>query len=236
MTITLAPINVQTAGKRSLKKSTPSPFAGEHMLRFRPTLPASLLVAAALMLPAVVQAQPLRSTGLASIGGVDPNYTVSVNGGAFGSAFVLVLSHGGGMPGFKQWIAPTASGSLPGGIADNNATRFSYSFSTTFSGITGFSFECARDDSFTSVVINSVGVSSGCDPYSFLTTRTISGLSSGTNTVVFNTGGNGITDGLIVNITAVQTSTVPEPASIALLGAGLLAVGGVAARGKLTLG
>jgi hypothetical protein len=191
---------------------------------------ARLLVAACALLPAVAGAQGPRSTGLGAIGSVDPNYQVSVNGSAFGNAFVL--DRAGSIPGTAVWIGASASGSLAGGAADNNLTRFSYSFRTTFTGgtATGFSYQCALDDVFTSIVLNSVTLSAGCDQYNVGATRTITGLVPGLNTLTFNMGGNGITDGLLVNITALQTSTVPEPATVALMGAGLLALGVVARR------
>lgn len=185
----------------------------------------------ALAVPAVVAAQGPRSTGLAAIGSIDPNYQISVNGGAYTDAFVL--NRTGGSAGLYQWIGASASGSLPNGVADGNLTRFSYSFRTSFLGglVTGFSYQCALDDVFTSIRLNSVTVASGCDQYSFGATRTITGVVAGSNTLEFNVGGNGVTDGLLVNITATQLqTTVPEPTTVALMGVGLLVVGGVAAR------
>lgn len=189
----------------------------------------------ALAVPAVVAAQGPRSTGLAAIGSIDPNYQVSVNGGAFGNAFVL--NRGGGVAGMYQWIGASVSGSLPNGQPDGNLTRFSYSYRTTFLGgaVTGFSYQCALDDVFTSITLNSVAVASGCDQYTFGTTRTISGIAAGSNTLDFTMAGNGTTDGFLVNITATQIrTTVPEPATVAFMGAGLLALGGVVARRRRT--
>ena len=189
---------------------------------------AGLSAVAVTSFAAIAGAQGPVSTGGASAGSTDPNYQVSVNGGTFASAFVR--SDGanfGGVP----LIAPTASGSLPGGSPDGNLTRFSYSFRTTFMGATGFSFQCGVDDTFLSVLLNGAPVSGACAQYGLGSTVAVSGLAAGSNTLVFNTTGNGTTDGLAVRIVSVTpSSTVPEPGTWALLGTGLLALGGVTAR------
>lgn len=182
--------------------------------------------------PAGVGAQPLRSTGLGNIGTSDPNWTFRVNAGDYGNAFVL--NRGGNVPGSYQWIYGTDTGSQKiGGFSDQNGTRFSYWASTTFSGITSFSYRCAVDDQFTnfgSVQINGSPVAgAGCDAYNLSNVFTVSNLSSGTNTLEFKWGGNGITDGVIIDITS-TTQVVPEPATLGLMGVGLAGLLGVARR------
>ena len=182
--------------------------------------------------PAGVGAQPLKSTGLGNIGTIDPNWTFSFgNAGAYGNAFVL--NRVGNVPASYQWIYGTDTGSTDGGFGDQNGTRFSYWASTTFSGITSFSYRCAVDDKFAgfgSVRINGKTVDgAGCDAYNLSNVFTVNTLESGTNTLEFNWGGNGITDGVIIDITS-TTQVVPEPATLGLMGVGLAGLLGVARR------
>ena len=182
--------------------------------------------------PAGVGAQPLKSTGLGNIGTIDPNWTFRFGDtGSYGNAFVL--NRVWNMPGSYQWIYGTDSGSRQGGAADQQLTRFSYWVSTTFSGITGFSYRCAIDDQFAgfgSVRINGdIVAGAGCDAYSLSNVFTVSNLSSGTNTLEFNWGGNGITDGVIIDIKS-TTQVVPEPATLGLMAVGLAGLLGVARR------
>ena len=190
-----------------------------------------MTIAALAAVPAGVGAQPLKSTGLGNIGSIDPSWTFRFgDAGAYGNAFVL--SRTGNVPGSYQWIYGTQSGSTTGGAADNNLTRFSYWVSTTFSGITSFSYRCAVDDQFAnfgSLKINgSTVVGAGCDAYTLNNVFTVSNLSSGTNTLEFNWGGNGITDGVIIDIQSSQV--VPEPGTWGLMAMGLVGLLGVARR------
>ncbi len=181
-------------------------------------------------MPAGVSAQPLKSTGVGTVGSIDPNWTFRFGTESFGDAFVL--NRAGGMSGSYNWIYGTATGSTSGGKADGNKTRFSYSARSTFSGISSFSYKCAIDDQFAtvgSVQINGAVVAgAGCDQYEMSTMFTVSNLAPGPNTVEFNWTGNGITDGVVIHVTS-QTQ-VPEPATLAMVATGLVGMMGVARR------
>ena len=197
-------------------------------LTVRRTLATVLLLA-----PAVVSAQGPMSTGTTPVGTIDPFWDISVNGGPFYNAFVLDR---GGTTATAKWIGASLSGSLPGGQPDGNFSRFLYSFQTMFVGTSGMSvtYRCARDDTFFNVMLNGATVvGATCPGYDLSTSFTIgSGFIDGLNTLQFNTGGNGITDGLIVDITAVTNPTpVPEPTSIVLFASGLIAIA-FAGRGR----
>ncbi len=184
-------------------------------------------------MPAGVSAQPLKSTGVGTVGSIDPNWTFRFGTGSYGDAFVL--NRAGGMSGSYNWIYGTTTGSTSGGQADANKTRFSYSTRSTFSGISSFSYKCAIDDqfaSFGSVQINGAVVAgAGCDQYNMSNVFTVSNLAPGLNTVEFNWTGNGITDGAMIHVTSQTSQTqVPEPATLAMVATGLVGMMGVARR------
>jgi hypothetical protein len=199
----------------------------EGIMTFPHVALRSTLAAALILAPAVGVAQGPMSTGTTAIGTNDPFWDISVNGGAFYDA--IVLNRGGGTPPSK-WIGARADGSQDGGAADGTYNRFLYSFQTTFTGTSGMSvtYDCARDDTFFSVILNGAAVAGAtCPWYTLSTPFTISsGFNTGTNTLQFNIGGNGITDGLLVDIidVTIPNSSVPEPTSIALFASGLIGI------------
>lgn len=183
------------------------------------------VLTALFLAPAVVSAQGPMSTGTTPVGTTDPFWDVSVNGGVFYDAFVL--DRGGTTT--NRWIGASPSGTLPGGAADGDFNRFLYSYQTMFFGTSGMSvtYRCARDDTFFSVILNGGTVAGAtCPGYDFSSSFTISsGFNDGSNTLQFNIGGNGVTDGLIVDITDVtQGTTVPEPTTIVLVASGLIGI------------
>lgn len=191
------------------------------------------VVAALLLAPALVSAQGPVSTGTTAVGTNDPFWDVSVNGGAFYDAFVLGRLGGTST---SKWIGASASGTLAGGDFSQNFNLFLYSFQTMFTGTSGMSvtYRCARDDTFFSVMLNGATVAGATCPWYDLTTSfTISsGFNDGSNTLQFNIGGNGTTDGLLVDITDVTIpTTVPEPTSIILFASGLIGIA-FAGRGR----
>lgn len=191
-------------------------------------------IAGLLLVPALAFAQgpvsTASNTGTSGSDVIDLSWNAAVNGGSPYSAFVL--NRAGGTPGVFGWIGASASGTLPGGSADGVLSRFLYSYTTTFNGgaVSGITYQCALDDVFRSVVLNGTTVSTaGCDQYNPSTTFTLSGFNTGSNTLTFNTGGNGVTDGFLLHVTSyTQSSTVPEPGSLGFLATGLVSLAGVA--------
>lgn len=185
------------------------------------------LVATLLVMPCALGAQGPLSTGTTAPGTVDPAWFTVTPPDNVVEAYVL--SRVGGVPGGYGWIAVSPSGSVPGGVADGNLTRFTYMFETSFmgGGITGATFQCAVDDGFTSITLNGVVVAGGgCDLYNATTDRVLTGFNAGQNVLRFTTTGNGVTDGLLVHFTGYngEVTVTPEPASMILLATGLAGV------------
>lgn len=206
-------------------------------MRWTRLLAVAALAIPSLAIPSLATAQGPAATGAIIVNGRDLNYEVSYtfNGSAsaFTNANVLSRRFSGTFGVTTVVIAPSASGSLPGGNGDSFLTRFGYTYRTTFTGggATGFSYQCGIDDTFISLVLNGTVVQgAGCDQYAVTNTFMVSGLVAGSNVLEFNGTGNGTTDGFAVRIGNVTMSPVPEPSAWALLGTGLVTLAGVARR------
>jgi hypothetical protein len=196
-----------------------------------------LVVGALFLTPAAMLAQAPMSTGTTAIGSNDPFWDVSVNGGAFYDASVLDRTGGTAT---SNWIGASPSGSLPGGDYSQNFEHFLYSYQTSFMGASGMTltFQCARDDAFFSLMLNDAVITdnAACPGYGISNSFTLAnGFRDGMNVLQFNIGGNGVTDGLQVNITGVtnETTTTPEPNTLLLVASGLVGLV-VVGRGRFT--
>jgi len=207
----------------------PYAYEGETRMRRWVLIPLALAVA----VPALGGLIAIDNTGGAAVGSADPNWTVNS-----GTAYVTDDSTFPFPPWLantttSKWISPQAGYSGLGSDAPGT-----YNFSTGFD-LTGFlpstasiTFRFAADNALTDVLINSVstGIAAPTPPASgytaFLGPYTIaSGFVPGLNTLTFvvsnYSGTRGNPTGFRVEFLS-ATAEVPEPATYALVGAGLI--------------
>lgn len=181
----------------------------------------------------------LFSTGVDSAGNplpdgsVDPHYTVSPGA----AAFVI------GNPGAVGWVGNTASSSWISATTDAQPGGGPFTYTTTFS-LAGLNASTAiltgsiAADDQGSIILNGVvvfnTVPTGSAPWSFLAPFTItSGFVAGINTLQLDIPNNidGPDDGPSgVQLDISGTASVPEPASMAMLGLGVMALGAIRRR------
>lgn len=142
------------------------------------------------------------------------------------------------LPGSFHWIGAAATGTIPDHPDVDGSGRhlFDYLFVRTLSFAAGggtFTFRCAVDNTFLGIRVNGEAVGGSCNVFTFGGTQTLN-LGAGTHRIQFHVGGDGTTDGLLVDATAAQRpmdpTAVPEPATVVLTATGLALLAGIARR------
>jgi hypothetical protein len=214
-------------------------------------LVSTLALIASLSVPVAALADTINVTGTGvnvSAGSNDPNYTVSGPDVSLQQAVTINPNPGwGAQPAFNP--APGAANwDNPGGDGSTSYDGGDFTFTTTFD-LTGelantasLSGGMAADNAVTVFLNGHQGATAAYGPpygFSQFTSWSFnSGFVSGVNTLTFVvTNGNGGSDtngpmGLIVKIDSNSVSPVPEPASIALLGTGVMTLAGFARRSR----
>jgi len=138
--------------------------------------------------------------------------------------------------GRADWISgPNAPASGPVSPTPNGLYDYRTTFTTTDGGIVSISGKLTADDQVTSILINGVvaittGLPTPDQGYASLFNFSATGVGAlnGTNTLDFivnNT--HSVTEGLLVSNLSGNTSFIPEPASIIMLGGGLIGILGL---------
>lgn len=190
---------------------------------------AAFLTVGAIFVATPVFAQSNTGAGASGPGTTDSNWNVTWAGPTNGSGTAVQVasppSPWANTSPNSFWISTNASASLPDGTGDN-AARYTYTWEQVFTTASNSPVQMTvwTDNYFDGYTFNGVftAVSPVAPPpgdFAQPQARvfTLDPSTTGTNTLVLNTQGDGQTDGVNVGF-----SSVPEPSSIALLGTGLV--------------